>query len=507
MITRTYSAASLGLDVYPVEVEIDGKQGIPQFVLIGLASRAVEEAKERITSALHNCGIHIRSKRTIVNLAPASVPKVGTAFDLAIVVGLLKMYGELSFQAGYVGFLGELALDGKVKAVTAALPLVLGMKKLGFSTVVVPHANARELSTLTGIEILLIEHLSQLLDSPRALNLPKLQPQKFLAVSRRVKTSTFCMLLGQEKAKRAVVLAAAGGHHLLLSGPPGSGKTQLAKSIVELLPALSEEESIQTTALHSAAQQPLTGLLTERPFRSPHHSISRTGLLGGGNPLKPGEISLAHHGVLFLDELLEFPVQLLDMLRQPLEERAIHLSLQSGHTSFPANTTLIAATNPCPCGQLGSLTQSCSCSPGAIDRYRRKLSGPLLDRFDMHIDMHQERQLFSDASISTSLEAFERIRSAVAHCRKVQRQRYFPFHCTSVSELSFTHIQEITALSSVTQKRLNLLAVQHSLSGRGYWNIVKLAQTIADLEERATIEPSDINEAFSLRESTENPVN
>lgn len=519
MVTRTYTAAHLGLDVYPVEVEIDGKQGIPQFVLIGLASRAVEEAKERITSALHNCGIRIRSKRTIVNLAPASVPKSGTAFDLAIVIGLLKMYDEIALETEGTIFLGELALDGKVKPIPGALPLVLGAIKLGFRRVVLPKQNVAEVSTVTGIEIFVIEHLQEILQHAEShtLALPRVQPKAFAPPPAAPSSTTFQRIIGQERAKKALVMAAAGGHHVLLSGPPGSGKTQLARALPELLPTLSESESIAVTALHSIAQQSsqhsLSGLISQPPFRSPHHTISRTGLLGGGNPMKPGEISLAHFGVLFLDELLEFPSPLLDMLRQPLEEKSVTLSLNSGRTTFPAATTLIAATNPCPCGYFGSGYKPCICPPGSIARYRQKLSGPLLDRFDIQLEVDQERRLFSDAerqhasTDADTLTRFTQLRSSIATARERQRTRYAHLHCSSISQLSFTQLQETTRLPPQTQRTLNAFALSQNLTGRGYWSVVKLAQTLADLSgEQAAqnITPTHIKEAITFRQFSAN---
>ncbi|MBW7944256.1 YifB family Mg chelatase-like AAA ATPase [Patescibacteria group bacterium] len=503
MVTRTYTAAHLGLDVYPVEVEVDGKQGIPQFILIGLASRAVEEAKERITSALHNCGIRVRSKRTIVNLAPASVPKSGTAFDLAIIIGLLKMYGELSFSTERTIFLGELALDGQIKPVPGVLPLVLGAKKLGFGRVVIPKLNWPEVSTIRGIEIFVIEHLKELfmIGKREELRLKRVLPQSFQSVAATSTLSVFSQIVGQEKVKRALVLAAAGGHHLLMIGPPGSGKTQLARTLPELLPPLNEQESIELTAVHSVAGLSPQSLVQERPFRSPHHSISRTGLLGGGNPLKPGELSLAHHGVLFLDELLEFPGNLLDMLRQPLEEKRVTLSLSSGRTSFPAATTLVAATNPCPCGYFGSGHKPCTCSPGTVDRYRQKLSGPLLDRFDLQLRVDQERQLFADTySTQNNGDALNSLRRSITRCRQHQQQRYARFNCTTVHQLTSTQLKESLQLPFKAQQTLRKISFQKDLTSRGYWSLLRVAQTIADLEESATILPEYLQEAADFRE-------
>jgi len=503
MVFRTFSAASIGLDVYPVEVEVDGKQGVPQFLLIGLASRAVEEAKERITSALQNCNIRIRSKRTVVNLAPAAVPKSGTTFDLAIAVGLLKMYGELQLQTDHLAFLGELALDGQVKPIIGALPLVLGLMKLGFQSVILPEGNAAEVSTLKGIELYTIHHLNQLLAFQDTLSpqLPRLKPCPFSSRHTHLSTPIFSSLIGQSRAKRAAVIAAAGGHNLLLIGPPGTGKTQLAKAFPELLPSLTESESIEVTAIHSIAGLTPQGLVTSRPFRQPHHSVSRTALIGGGHPLRPGELSLAHHGVLFLDELLEFPTYLLDMLRQPLEDRQIALSFSTTKAVFPANFSLVAATNPCPCGYYRAIHKPCICSPRSVEQYQQKLSGPLLDRFDLVVSMETERRLFTEWQLETSqiTDSEISVKKHIDSCQKIQRQRYQQFKVSNVSQLSGQQCQQSSQLLPSARQLLNRECLLHNLSGRKYWSVIKIAQTIADLAQTETITPEHIQEALSYQ--------
>lgn len=480
MVFRTKTAALFGLEVSPIEVEIHGKQGIPQFVIIGLASRAVEEAKERITSALQNCEVRIRSKRTVVNLSPAAMPKSGTAFDLAIAVGLLKMYGELQLRTEDTYFFGELALDGQVKSIVGALPLVLGAIKHGAKVIVIPEGNQAELGVVRSVKIHTIRHLNQLLAQP-SLPTPQLPPLSSTQLNIKPSPNTpsrLCSVLGQKKAKRALTLTAAGGHNLLFIGPPGIGKTEIARSLPELLPPLTEAESIEVTAIHSIAGLRHDGMITTRPFRSPHHTISRTALIGGGNPLKPGELSLAHHGVLFLDELLEFPSSLLDTLRQPIEEKSIALSFAHTKTVFPAQVTLVAATNPCSCGYYQSLYKSCNCSPRAIEQYRQKLSGPLLDRFDLVVHMDMEREIYAPEKCSEE-ETGSTLKSNVASCR---------------SQLTGTSL----TLAPGALQLLRRESIRQSLSGRKYKSTIRVAQTAAYLNQQEHITDREIEEALSF---------
>ncbi len=504
MIARTFTIMMLGLVPIQIEVEVDGNQGVPNLIFIGLTSQATEEAKERITTALTNCGIRIRSKRTIVNLAPAEIPKSGSGFDLAIAVGLLKMYGEIELQTDDTVFLGELSLDGKVKKIRGALPLALAAREFGFKKVILPEANASEVEIISGIEIFPISHLQQFLEFAKVQEpLKKLRHQPF---DQLIMTPTnfdvdFADIKGQEYAKRALVIAAAGGHHTLLVGFPGVGKSLLAKAFQSILPPLTESEAIEVTTIHSIFGTAFDTVIRQPPFRSPHHTTSTSGLIGGGTQLRPGEISLSHRGVLFLDEFLEFSKQTIESLRQPLEEGCIFLSRSQGSATFPAKFTLIAAANPCPCGYHLSTKKRCKCSPHAISVYLKKLSGPIYDRFDLHVNVKEiEIEKLTDNSRDPTFSSAA-FREKVVAARRKQLVRYHNQDIRLNAELSSKNCQEYIQMSLPAKIFLKKSALKFELSGRSYFKLLKVSQTIADLDEKnkGQVEQQHIAEALQYR--------
>ena len=497
MLAKTYTATTIGLQTIQVDVEVDGNQGLPILVLIGLPSKAINEARERITSALQNCNIRIRGKRTIVNLAPADIPKTGSGFDLAIAIGMLKMYGEVDLFTDDTMFFGELSLDGSLKPIHGALPLVLTARSLRFKHVVIPWQNSDEVSIVSDISIHPISHLREFLMFAHGMQLlPFLRPKPFTATPPNFEID-FADVIGQTQAKRALTIAAAGGHNILMNGSPGSGKTMLARAFTSILPPLSEAEAIEVTHIYSVCGLTPHGLIRQRPFRAPHHTISQMGLIGGGSSFRPGEISLAHRGVLFLDELLEFPRFLLESLRQPLEDGNISISRATGSIVYPSTFSLVAATNPCPCGYHFSRTKRCSCPAEMITRYQKRLSGPLLDRIDLQLvvkDVETEELILPPLSASSS-----DLRSQVLLARQRQAQRYHGISFHLNGELSTKHIKEFCHLTPAAQELLHSSAKKFSLSARSYFKIVKISQTIADLEESSEIQEQHIAEAIQHR--------
>ncbi|MBI2355943.1 MAG: YifB family Mg chelatase-like AAA ATPase [Candidatus Doudnabacteria bacterium] len=503
--TKVYSAALLGLDAACVEVEVDISGGLPKTIIVGLPDTAVQEAKERVKSAIKNSNAIFPPTRIAVNLAPADIPKNGTHYDLPIALAVLLNSGQIFFEPKGKLFLGELALDGSVRAVAGVLPILLMAKKQGFKTVFIPHANSKEASLVSGIRIIAIKNLSQLIGYLQ--NLIKIAPVKEIDWSGVLKTleNGFDMKLvkGQEAAKRALEIAAAGGHNILLSGPPGTGKTLLAKSLPSILPQPTVDEVLEITKIYSVAGLLSLNktLVTNRPFRHPHHTSSAVALVGGGSSPKPGEISLAHRGVLFLDEFPEFARSVLENLRQPLEDGVVTVARAQATITFPATFTLVAAQNPCPCGYFADPAHSCSCSPSQIMKYQKKISGPLLDRIDLCIEVG--RVEYEKLTGEAETENSEDIQKRVQKTRDIQTQRFEGSGIKTNSEMSIGEIRKFCELGPEEREFMKTVVIKMYLSARSYHRILKIGRTIADLAQSPDIKVAHLAEAIQYRPKVE----